>query len=57
MGRRIERGAQIARLAERLAGRVRDTEETYLRAWLTLSDSTTAYRARYMMTADAATLR
>ena len=57
MGRRIERGAQIAHLAERLAGKERETEETYLRAWLTLSDSTAAYRARYMMTADAAAVR
>ena len=54
IGRRIERGVQIAQLAEKLAGEVRATEETYLRAWLTLSDSTAAYRARYMMTADAA---
>ena len=53
MGRRIERGAQIAHLAERLAGKERETEETYLRAWLTLSDSSAAYRARYMMTAEA----
>lgn len=54
LGRRLERGIQIALFAERLAGTERDTEETYLRAWLTLSDSTAAYRARYMMTAQAA---
>lgn len=53
MGRRIERGVQIATLAEQLAGETRETDETYLRAWLTLSDSTAAYRARYMMTAQA----
>ena len=53
IGRRIERGCQIAHLAERLAGKERETEETYLRAWLTLSDSSAAYRARYMMTAEA----
>lgn len=54
LGRRLERGIQISLFAQRLAGTERDTEETYLRAWLTLSDSTAAYRARYMMTAQAA---
>ncbi len=54
LGRRLERGIQIALFAEHLAGTERDTEETYLRAWLTLSDSTAAYRARYMMTAQPA---
>ncbi len=54
MGRRIERGIQIAHLADQLAGRFRDNEETYLRAWLTVSDSAAAYRARYMMTAQPA---
>jgi uncharacterized alpha-E superfamily protein len=53
MGRRLERGIQIALVARRLAGSARASEETYLRAWLTLSDSTAAYRARYMMTAQA----
>ncbi|MEM6661145.1 MAG: circularly permuted type 2 ATP-grasp protein [Pseudomonadota bacterium] len=51
IGRRLERGIQIALQAERLAGPVRENEETYLRAWLSLSDSTSAYRSRYMMTA------
>lgn len=54
MGRRLERGIQISLVAERLAGVQRPVEETYLRAWLALSDSTAAYRARYMMTAQPA---
>ncbi|MEM6422938.1 MAG: circularly permuted type 2 ATP-grasp protein, partial [Pseudomonadota bacterium] len=49
MGRRIERGKEIARLARRLAGEEYEDEESRLRAWLTLSDSTSAYRNRYMM--------
>ena len=54
MGRRIERGAQIAATAEALAGPVLASEESHLRAWLTLSDSASAYRSRYMMTARPA---
>ncbi|MEM1276497.1 MAG: circularly permuted type 2 ATP-grasp protein [Pseudomonadota bacterium] len=54
MGRRIERGYQTAKVAEQIAGRVRENEETYLRAWLHLSDSTSAYRSRYMMMTTAA---
>ncbi len=54
MGRRIERGAQIAATAEQLAGSVVPNEESLLRAWLTLSDSASAYRSRYMMTARPA---
>lgn len=53
IGRRIERGAQIAITAEQLAGPVQLSEESHLRAWLTLSDSASAYRSRYMMTARA----
>lgn len=54
LGRRLERGTQIAALAETLAGHRHETEETYLRAWLTLGDSASSYRARYMMTAQPA---
>jgi len=54
LGRRLERGVQIAQLADRVAGTVHENEETYLRAWLTLGDSAAAYRSRYMMTAQAA---
>ncbi len=54
MGRRLERGIQISLVAQRLGGVQRPIEETYLRAWLTLSDSASAYRARYMMTAQPA---
>ncbi|MEM7059458.1 MAG: circularly permuted type 2 ATP-grasp protein [Pseudomonadota bacterium] len=54
LGRRLERGAQIANLGHRVAGTVHENEETYLRAWLTLGDSASAYRSRYMMTAQAA---
>jgi len=49
MGRRIERGTQIARIMGRIAGRERAHEESFLRALLTYSDSAAAYRARYMM--------
>jgi uncharacterized circularly permuted ATP-grasp superfamily protein/uncharacterized alpha-E superfamily protein len=56
MGRRLERGIQISLVAQRLAGVQRPVEETYLRAWLTLSDSASAYRARYMMTAQPASV-
>ena len=49
IGRRLERGYATARVAERLAGQARPNEETYLRAWLKLSDSASAYRSRYMM--------
>lgn len=54
MGRRIERGYETARVAEHLGGRVHETEETYLRGWLVLCDSTSAYRSRYMMVPRAA---
>lgn len=54
MGRRIERGVNIARAAEALIGEQRENEETYLRAWLTLSDSRSAYRSRYMTTPQPA---
>ncbi|MEM0987252.1 MAG: circularly permuted type 2 ATP-grasp protein [Pseudomonadota bacterium] len=54
LGRRIERGMLGALAAERLAGSVRDDEATYLRAWLTLSDSAAAYRSRYMLTPQPA---
>ncbi|MBY8976805.1 circularly permuted type 2 ATP-grasp protein [Rhodobacteraceae bacterium NNCM2] len=50
IGRRIERGFQTAGVAEQISGKVREKEETYLRAWLQLSDSSSAYRSRYMMT-------
>ncbi|MEM0944110.1 MAG: circularly permuted type 2 ATP-grasp protein, partial [Pseudomonadota bacterium] len=53
MGRRIERGYATSRVAERLGGQVRENEESYLRAWLMLSDSASAYRSRYMMTTRA----
>ncbi|MEM7505215.1 MAG: circularly permuted type 2 ATP-grasp protein [Pseudomonadota bacterium] len=49
IGRRLERAQTTARSAERLAGQARENEETYLRAWLRLSDSSSAYRSRYMM--------
>lgn len=54
IGRRIERGYQTAKVAEQIAGKARDNEETYLRAWLSLSDSSSAYRSRYMMTTSVA---
>ena len=54
LGRRIERAMQIAHMAEALGAEVTEGDETYLRAWLTLSDSTSAYRSRYMMTAQPA---
>lgn len=54
LGRRIERAIQIAHLAETLGTEIEKGEETYLRAWLTLSDSAAAYRSRYMMTAQPA---
>ncbi|MEO0821646.1 MAG: circularly permuted type 2 ATP-grasp protein [Pseudomonadota bacterium] len=54
MGRRIERGSEIARTATRLIGQERAHEESTLRAWLTLSDSSSAYRNRYMMVPRAA---
>ncbi|MEL7347676.1 MAG: circularly permuted type 2 ATP-grasp protein [Pseudomonadota bacterium] len=54
MGRRIERGIEVARIARRLAGEEEEDEESRLRAWLTLSDSTAAYRNRYMMVPRAA---
>ncbi len=54
MGRRIERGVGTARVAEKLIGEVRENEETYLRAWLMLSDSRSAYRSRYMTTPQPA---
>ncbi len=53
LGRRIERGYHTAGVAMRLAGEIRDTEETYLRAWLAIGDSSSAYRTRYMMTPRA----
>ncbi|MEL6267444.1 MAG: circularly permuted type 2 ATP-grasp protein, partial [Pseudomonadota bacterium] len=49
MGRRIERGSEIALVARRMIGEVHENEESRLRAWLTISDSTSAYRNRYMM--------
>ncbi|MEM6676751.1 MAG: circularly permuted type 2 ATP-grasp protein [Pseudomonadota bacterium] len=54
MGRRIERGAEIARVAENLCGEETASEESRLRAWLTFSDSASAYRNRYMMMPRAA---
>lgn len=54
LGRRIERGIQIAGLAERIAIAPTDNVETYLRAWLTLSDSSQAYRSRYMTSIQTA---
>ncbi|MFK7942504.1 MAG: circularly permuted type 2 ATP-grasp protein [Paracoccaceae bacterium] len=54
LGRRIERAMQIAHIAEAFGAHVSQREETYLRAWLTFSDSTSAYRSRYMMTAQPA---
>lgn len=48
LGRGIERGLSFARAAEALAGRRHDPDESWLRAWLTLLDSRTAYRTRYM---------
>jgi len=50
LGRGIERGLTFARAADALAGRRRDPDETWLRAWLTLLDSRSAYRTRYMTT-------
>ena len=49
LGRAVERGVSAARTAERLAGRRGDPDETWLRAWLTLADSRTAYRTRYQI--------
>ncbi|MEM6973916.1 MAG: circularly permuted type 2 ATP-grasp protein [Pseudomonadota bacterium] len=54
MGRRIERGVGIAREARALLSEETPDEESRLRAWLTLSDSTAAYRNRYMMMPRAA---
>jgi len=54
LGRRIERGVSVARVGERLIGEDRENDETYLRAWLTLSDSRSAYRSRYMTTPQPA---
>ncbi|MEM7422645.1 MAG: circularly permuted type 2 ATP-grasp protein [Pseudomonadota bacterium] len=54
LGRRIERGAQIARMCEHLATGALASDDTYLRAWLTISDSMSAFRSRYMMTAQPA---
>lgn len=50
LGRGIERGLTFARAADALAGRRREPDETWLRAWLTLLDSRSAYRTRYMTT-------
>ncbi|MEL6997577.1 MAG: circularly permuted type 2 ATP-grasp protein [Pseudomonadota bacterium] len=54
IGRRLERGVQIAAVAEQMAAGVNTHEESRLRAWLTLSDSSSAYRSRYMMTVQPA---
>ena len=54
MGRRVERALQIAGLMQTIGGVKASGAETYLRAWLTLSDSHTAYRSRYMMSVQAA---
>jgi uncharacterized alpha-E superfamily protein len=54
LGRRIERGVQISRLVEKIAGVEEDDAETYLRAWITLSDSNSAYRSRYMTSVQPA---
>ncbi len=53
LGRRIERGIQISSVIERIANADPAHAETYLRAWLTLSDSNTAYRSRYLMSVEA----
>ncbi len=50
LGRAIERGLAFARIARTMCGRRREPDETWLRAWLTLLDSRTAYRTRYMTT-------
>ncbi len=50
LGRAIERGLAFARIAQTMGGRRREPDETWLRAWLTLLDSRTAYRTRYMTT-------
>ncbi|MEM8759818.1 MAG: circularly permuted type 2 ATP-grasp protein [Pseudomonadota bacterium] len=54
MGRRIERGIEVARVADKLAGAESENEESVLRAWLVVSDSSSAYRNRYMMMPRAA---
>ena len=54
MGRRIERGYGIAQVARAILGQPLENEETYLRAWLTLADSASAYRNRYLMAPKAA---
>ncbi|MEO0428005.1 MAG: circularly permuted type 2 ATP-grasp protein [Pseudomonadota bacterium] len=54
IGRRIERGMEVARVAERLTGEETANEESTLRAWLVISDSSSAYRNRYMMMPRAA---
>lgn len=54
LGRRIERGIQIAGIIDRIARTDPMNAETYLRAWLTLSDSNTAYRSRYMTSVQPA---
>ncbi|MEO0959600.1 MAG: alpha-E domain-containing protein, partial [Pseudomonadota bacterium] len=54
IGRRIERGMEVARVAERLTGEETANEESILRAWLVISDSSSAYRNRYMMMPRAA---
>ncbi|MEM9783452.1 MAG: circularly permuted type 2 ATP-grasp protein [Pseudomonadota bacterium] len=54
LGRRIERGVGIAREARAIIHRETGDEDSRLRAWLTLSDSSAAYRNRYMMMPRAA---
>ncbi len=54
LGRRLERGIQISRTAAALAGTSHEAEETYLRGWLTISDSAASYRSRYMLIPQAA---
>ncbi|MEM6745449.1 MAG: circularly permuted type 2 ATP-grasp protein, partial [Pseudomonadota bacterium] len=54
LGRSVERSLGFSRAAERLAGRRGSPDEPWLRAWLTLADSRTAYRTRYLTVPAAA---
>ncbi|MEM6745019.1 MAG: alpha-E domain-containing protein, partial [Pseudomonadota bacterium] len=54
LGRSVERSLVFSRAAERLAGRRGEPDEPWLRAWLTLADSRTAYRTRYLTVPAAA---
>ncbi len=50
LGRRLERGLEIARMVRRLAAKEMQDEPASLRALLDLCDSFATYRSRYLMT-------